>query len=235
MRKTSLRHALLMAAVFAGTAAIIASPALAQTPPGPPVCGGVASLMNYQLTADVPGSKGDNIVSIPGVSPINNNPSNATGNGFFDLCKRFGLTGTPSTVQQFNAQAGTVATYDCSQPAAPTFTPGQAVLIRPTLGNSGRIPGVECTRPYTAYVEGPGVLGDNLLPVPVTFAGSKLYNICQTYGLTTNASSVTHIFASTGTTETTNCDQPASTNSLVVGDGVLFRPGATTTATPLIF
>ncbi|MBI3447621.1 MAG: hypothetical protein HY049_01680 [Acidobacteria bacterium] len=238
MRKTSLRHALLMAAVFAGTAALVASPALAQTPPGPPACGGVASLMNLQLTADVPGPKGDNIVSIPAVSPVNNNPGSATTNGFFDLCRRFSLIGTTSTIQQFNAQAGTVATFDCSQAAAPTFTPGQAVLIRPTLSNAGRIPGVECTRPYIAYVEGPGVLGDNLLPVPVTYAGSKLFNICQTFGLTTAASSVARFHADTGTVDTVTCDQSAATAVLGVGEGVLFRPGVTTPgggATPLIF
>jgi len=225
-----------MAAVFAGTAALLASPVLAQTPPGPPVCGGVASLMNVSLTQEGPGPKGDNIVSIPAISPINNNPATFSNNGFHDLCRRFGLTGTTSTIIQFNAQTGIPATFICNQSiASSAFTPGQAVLIQPSANATGRIPGVECTRPYTAYVEAPGTLGDNLFPVPITYAGSKMFNICQTFGLSTAASSVIRFHADTGSLDTVTCDQSASVLTLGVGEGVLVRPGSTQTATPLIF
>jgi len=252
MKMTSLRQAILMAAVFAGTAALVATPVLAQTPPGPPVCGGVASLMNHQIFLEAPGAVGDNIVSIPAVSPINNNPTNPTANGFFDLCKRFAnpsggsLIGTTTQILQFNAQAGTIATFACDSAAAPGFTPGQAVLIRPSFtggtSTTGRIPGVECSRPYTAYIEGPGVLGDNLWPTPITLAGGGApltatsggaQDVCTQLGLN-NTSAVIRFHANSGILDSHICGTvPQFT--LGLGEGVLIRPGATATGTPVIF
>src|SRR6266850_7503897 len=111
MKMKSLRQAILLAAVLAGTAALAVSPALA----APPVCGGVASLMNHQIYKwqDVTHKIGDNIVSIPAIGPINATPSSPTANGFIDLCKRFGLTGTTTILRQFSAQTpGSVATFN---------------------------------------------------------------------------------------------------------------------------
>src|SRR5438093_10018737 len=97
MKTKSVRQAILLAAVLAGTAVLAMSPALAV----PPVCGGVASLMNHQIYKwqDVTHKIGDNIVSIPAISPINNSPNSPSANGFIDLCKRFGLTGTTTVLR----------------------------------------------------------------------------------------------------------------------------------------
>jgi hypothetical protein len=239
MKMKSLRQALLMAAVVAGTAAFLTSPALAQPAPGPPVCGGVASLMNHQIfIKNASGNKGENIVSIPSVSPINNNPTSATTNGFIDLCKRFGLNGTTSQVKQFQAQTGSVVAFDCSSTSAPTFTPGQAVLIEPTVSATGRIPGVECARPYTAYIQaGAFPRGYNLWPAPVTFAGGLLpsgaADVCTQLGLP-SGSIVTRIDANLGNPQ----DQPcpgAGAYSTKIGEGLLIRPTSTVTGTPTIF
>jgi hypothetical protein len=245
MKMKSLRQAFLLVAIFAGTAALVASPVLAQNPPGPPVCGGVASLMNHQLFVDAPGTFGDNIVSIPSISPVNNTPANPTSNGLIDLCRRFGLTGTLSAVLQFNASSGNICTYTCDQPATScAFTVGQAVLIRPTVGTTGRIPGVECARPYTSYVEGPAAIGDNLYPVPLTLAGGGTpltatsggaRDLCVQLGLPAG-STVKRFFADIGNIDTFTCGQAgAAAFPLALGEGVLIQPAGTTTGTPVIF
>lgn len=152
--KTSMRRTLMAIALVAGSAALLTSPALAQTPPGPPVCGSVASLMNLEIFPDAAGARGDNFVSVPAVSPVNNNPGSPSANGFQQLCQRFGLTGSSSALLQFNAQTGAIASFNCDQAVAPAWTVGQGVLIRPSGVASpitGRIPGVECARPYTSY------------------------------------------------------------------------------------
>src|SRR5262245_43332033 len=161
MDKLSLRRAFVAVALVAGASILANSPVFAQ-----PVCGGVASLMNKSLAQEGLGVLGDNIVSIPAVSPINNNPTNATANGFIDLCRRFGITRTASSIQQTNAGTGAVTTFTCNQASAPPFAVGQAVVIRPTIATSGRVPGVECAQSYTASVDGLGALGDNYFPVP---------------------------------------------------------------------
>lgn len=168
MKMMSFRRILGAVAVLAGTAALV-SPALAQAPPGPPVCGSVASLMNMSLAPDGPGVQGDNLLSIPSISPINANPTGAN-NGFKQLCTRFGLATAATSVLQFNAQGGSPVTYTCDQPSPPTWQTGQGVLMRPGAAASGKIPGVECSQPYRYYADGPSVFGDNIHAVPLTIA-----------------------------------------------------------------
>lgn len=228
MNKISLRRAFVAVAVLAGAAALVSTPVFAQ-----PVCGGVASLMNKSLAQEGLGVLGDNIVSIPAVSPINNNPGSPTANGFIDLCRRFGLTGTTSSIQQNNANLGATTTFTCDQSAAPPFAVGQAVIIRPTVAASGRIPGVECSQAYTAFIEGLGALGDNYFPVPVTFAGVNGEDLCTQMGLA-NGSIVIRNDAAAGAQPTHVCGTVPQF-SLQIGEGVLIRPTSTKTGSVLIF
>jgi hypothetical protein len=260
MKMKSLRQAILMAALFAGTAALVTSPVLAQTPPGPPVCGGVASLMNHQIFIDTDGSgpAGNNLVSIPSVSPINNNPTSVSNNGFVDLCRRFGLfvaaPAPTSSITQFNPSAGTTTTYLCSTSSgnpspAPTFVPGQAVMIQPIVNADGRIPGVECARPYTTYTDtdGTGPKGNNLWPTPITFAGGGApltttaggaRDICNQLVLPTGTTITQFKADAPAAIQVFTCGQagPAS-NTLRIGEAVMIQPPnlATSTGTPLIF
>jgi hypothetical protein len=245
MKMKSVRQAILLAAVLAGTAALAVGPALAA-----PVCGGVASLMNHQLYKwqDVTHKIGDNIVSIPAISPINNNPTSPTANGFIDLCKRFGLTGTTTVLRQFKADTpGSVATYNCNQAIAPPFTPGQAVLIEPTADVTGKIPGVECAQPYTFFIEVLNkVDGDNYYPTPLTLAGGGgpltgvsggARDLCNMMGYPAETN-ITQIFAQTGTVDSFLCGPAhpgAAAFTLQLGNGVLVQPPSTVTATPVLF
>jgi hypothetical protein len=179
------------------------------------------------------GALGDNYVSIPAVSPINNNPTNPATNGFQSLCSRFGLTGTTSLVTQVNANAGSVTDFTCNSAAAPPFQPGQGVIIKPTAGVTGRIPGVECSQPYTAFQEGLGALGDNYFPVPVTFAGNDPEDLCVQLVLPAG-SAVIRSDASAGAQPTHNCGQ-APQFTLKIGEAVLIRPNATVTGSVMIF
>lgn len=253
MKMKSLRQAFVMAVVFAGTAALMATPVLAQQQPpapGPPVCGGVASLMNHQIyrfagLGTFP--KGANIVSIPSVSPINNTPTNHANNGFHDLCRRFGLTGTTSQIQQFDPRnPAHIQSFTCDQPiSSDDFTIGQAVYILPSADATGRLPGVECARPYTTYVEGLGTVGDNLWPMPITVAGvgtpvagvGGLQDVCNMLGLP-GGTSVIRFDALGGNQRTHLCGavpQAADVSPSPIGEGLLIRPGSTTTGTPVIF
>lgn len=248
MKMMSRSRALVAVAVLAGTAAFFATPVLAQTPPGPPVCGSVASLMNLHIFLEGPGAIGDNIVSFPASSPVNNNPSSAN-NGFRQICNRFGLGTTTSSLLQFNAQAGTIATFTCDQPSPPTWTPGQAAIVRPVAVAtpiSGRVPGVECSRPYTAYGEGPGAQGDNLYPVPVTITSNSPQDLCTQLGLPTSSQVIQFV---AGTLDppsapaaqiNTHLCGGVATFSLRIGEGVLIRPtgtagAAVATGSPVIF
>ena len=233
MNMTSLRRAIIAVAVLA-TAAF---PVLAQTPPGPPVCGSVASLMNLQIYLDASGPLGDNIVSVPAVSPVNLNPNSAN-NGFKQLCDRFLLTGTTTNVIQMNAQAGTVTSFVCNQASPPTWTVGQAALVRPSASATGRIPGIECSRPYTSYGEGSGAAGDNMYPVPATIASSSPQDLCSNLSLPAG-SQVIQFLAGAGTVNTHLCGA-TPTWALRLGEGVLIRPtgapgAAVATGSPVIF
>lgn len=189
MNMNTLRRAIMGVALAGGAVALVVSPVFAAgpTPPGPPTCGSVASLMNLQIASDVTGIGGNNYISIPGVSPINNNPtSSGPDNGFKQLCAAFGLTTGATAVQQFNGQAGQVETYNCNQPVAPEWTPGQGAFLLSTEfagTRSGRIPGVECARPYSAFADGPGAAGDHIFPIPLTIAGSNLQDVCDQLNL----------------------------------------------------
>lgn len=228
--KTSLRKALIAVAVVA--VAGITSSLMAQTPPGPPNCGSVASLMKADLYPDAFGAKGDNILSIPSVGPVNADASQ----GFRRLCDRFGLgaagdAGATSTLIQFNAQSGSTITYQCSQAVAPTFTAGQAVLIRPTGTGAaagppitGNIPGVECSRRYVAYGEGSGATGDNLFPVPLSFISNQALDLCSQLGLAGTAAQVIQFDANLGNIGTQLCNAAVNTVVLKLGGGVLIRP-----------
>jgi hypothetical protein len=221
MNMSALRRSFIAAAVFAGTAALFSSPVLAQAPPGPPVCGSVASLMNLELFPEGLAALGDNIVSIPAVSPVT-----ASGvNGFRQLCIRFGLDGTSTTLTQFNAQTGQNIAALCSSPNPANFQQGQAVLIRPvgvTPPITGRIPGVECSQPYTSYGEGLAAVGDNQYSVPLTITSTSPEDLCDQLNLPAT-SAVIDFVAGPGTTNTHLCGT-TPTFSLRLGYGVLIRP-----------
>jgi hypothetical protein len=234
MKMSALRRTVFAVAAFAGMAALATSPALAQAPPGPPVCGSVASLMNLEIWGEGLAALGDNIVSIPAVSPINNNPSSAN-NGFRQICDRFGLGTGSSAALQFNGQTGQVVTYLCSQPAPPGWQPGQATLVRPTTipagaSTTGRIPGVECSQPYTSYGEGVGAVGDNMYSVPNTITSSSPEDLCNQLNLPPSSAVLDFVAGPTSNVRTHLCTQ-TPTFSLRLGNGVLIRPtGAPGTA-----
>jgi hypothetical protein len=226
MKMMSLRRVLSAVAVLAGTAALV-SPALAQAPPGPPVCGAVASLMNISLIQDGGGAVGDNLLSVPGISPINNNPSSAN-NGFKQMCTRFGLATAGSSILQFNAQSGTPVTFTCDQPSPPTWIVGQGVLIRPAAAATGKVPGVECAQPYRYFADGPAVQGDNVHPVPLTIAlipnNPQVY--CDMMGLRPQgvvAGDTILDFNPAGTINTHVCGTAPLFN-LTLGRALLVRP-----------
>lgn len=226
--KNSIRRALVAIALVAGTAALV-TPVLAQTPPGPPVCGNVAGLVNYELFLEGFAAKGDNFVSIPQQGPLtagnNTQPGSAANQTFKQLCTRFGLTGTTSSIQQFNADTGNITSYTCDQGAAPQFTEGQGVLIRPVgvAGQiTGRIPGVECSRDYTAYGEGFGALGDNIAWIPLTVTTNSPEVFCQQLSLPAG-SSVQQFIAGAGNINSHTCGA-AATYTLRVGEALLVRP-----------
>jgi hypothetical protein len=225
MKTVHIRRAI-MTMALAGGLAFLASPAFAQ-----PSCGSVASLMNAAIYQDGPGAVGDNLLSIPAVSPIN--VALGPNNGFKQLCNRFGLTGTTSLVIQFDAQAGNITTFQCDQAAAPPFTAGQAVLIRPTASGNGRIPGVECSQSYTTYIEGAGALGDNLFPVPLTATAADPQVLCGQLNLVNN-SQVIRFDAQAGNIQSHLCGQVPVFN-LVLGEAVLIRPLSTATGAAIIY
>jgi hypothetical protein len=247
MKMKSVRQAILLAAVLAGTAVFAVGPALAVPPP---VCGGVASLMNHQIYKwnDVNHHEGENIVSIPAISPVNNNPGDVTKNGFIDLCKRFGLTGTTTELRQFNAQAGSITTYNCNQAVASgAWTPGQAVLIQPTADATGKIPGVECANEYAYFVwiDSTKHNGDNYYPTPVTLAGGGTpltvtsggaRDLCTMLGLP-GGTLVRQIFpAPPARVDDFRCGQVGpATDPLQLGAGVLIQPTGGGSGTPIIF
>jgi hypothetical protein len=249
MKMSSVRRALIAAVVLAGTSALVTGLVPAQTPPGPPVCGSVASLMNLQIFLDTDGSgpKGNNIVSLPAVNPTRT---------FQDVCRRFGIpagSGSPNgtAVTQFNADTGGTVTVLCNQPVDQNLTDGQAVLVQPVAAGladpnniTGRIPGVECARPYTSYGDAGGAIGDNLFPTPVTIATSSPEDLCGMLNLPSdpngvNSASVIHFVAGPGSILTHRCGQ-TPTFGLRIGEGVLIRPPGTpgspvATGTPVIF
>lgn len=237
MKMMSLRRVLTAMAVLAGTAALI-SPALAQVAPGPPVCGSVASLMNMSVLQDGPGVQGDNLLSIPSISPINNNPASAN-NGFKQLCDRFGLATAGSSILQFNAQSGAPVTFTCDQPSPPAWTPGQAALMRPAAPATGKIPGVECSRPYRYYADGPGVLGDNLHAVPLTIAliPNSPQAYCDMMGLRPVAGAIAGDtildFVPSGAINTHVCGT-APLFTLTLGRALLVRPSTQGICTSLV-
>jgi len=234
----SMRRALV--AIVACSAALV-SPVLAQTPPGPPVCGSVASLMNIELFLEATGAKGDNFISIPAVGPLNENPTSGASNGFKQICNRFGLAGSTSAIMQFNAQGGTVTTFTCDQVSAPSWTVGQGALVRPAgvaTPITGRIPGIECARPYTSYGEGSGATGDNIYPVPLTITTASPEVLCGQL-LLPSGSQVIQFLAGPGNINIHLCGSTA-TFSLNLGAAVLIRPtgaagSAVATGTPVIY
>lgn len=236
----SLRRAFIAIAVLA-MAAVLASPALAQARTAVPRPVSVASLMNLELYLEAFGAKGDNIISIPGVGPMNENASNSAGNGFKQICRRFGIDGSPSAILQFNAQTGTITTYTCDQISAPVWTPGEAAMVRPSgvaAPITGRIPGVESAWEYNAYGEGAGALGDNLYPVPLTLATSSPEGLCGMLNLPAG-SQILQLLAGPGNINTHLCGA-APTFSLRLGEGVLIRPTGTpgakvATGTPTLY
>jgi hypothetical protein len=232
MKMTSLRQAFLLAAILAGTAALTTSPVLAQPAPGNPVCGSVASLMNHQIFIKGAGNKGNNFVSIPAVSPINNNNS-PTVNGFIQICKRFGLSipGPGGFVIQFNGQNGNVVTFDCSSSSAPPFTIGQGVLVQPNASSTGKLPGVECARPYTTYIT-----RNQVWPTPITVAAANGGDICTMMGLPVGTI-VTRIDANSGNPQDVSCAALQTPGyGLKIGEGLLIHNApSTTTGTPVIF
>jgi len=215
------------------------------------VCGGVASLMAKQAFADTDlgGPLGNNYTSIPGSSPINNNPTSSSSNGFKQLCNRFGINGV-GDVLQYNAQAGTIVTFSCSAGgAAPPWQQGQGAWIRPFSGGpyTGRIPGAECAQTYTTYIDtdGSGPLGDNIWPTPVTFAGDDPEDVCDQLQLTGYNVPVTNPDTARTAVIQFKADSPAAVRThfcgtspqfnLVVGEALLIRPLVTSTGTPVLF
>lgn len=225
MRTVLIRRAVMMMALIGGVA-LVSSPVFAQ-----PSCGSVASLMNKAITVDGPGAAGDNLISIPAVSPINQ--ASGPNNGFIQICRRFGLLGTTSLVIQFDANLGNISTFQCDQAAAPPWTSGQAALVRPSVSGNGRIPGVECSQSYTSYVDGAGALGDNLFPVPLTATASDPEQLCNQLNLPAG-SQVNRFDAAAGNIAAHNCGSVAVFN-LTLGEAVLIRPTATATGAPLIY
>ncbi len=232
MKSFSLRRALMMVALVGGVALVAGSAfAAGPPPPGPPVCGSVASLMNHPIYVEGLGAKGDNIVSIPGVSPLHDSPSDPLNNGFMQLCKRCGIDGTGSLIMQFDPALGNIVAHACNAAAAPPWQQGQAVLIRPTADSTCIIPGVECSQPYDVYVNGPGALGDNLFPVPLTIWGPAAPNpqdVCDQLNLQAPSDQVIRFDAGPGNIATHDCGSTPVWN-LVLGEGVLIQPTGTRT------
>ncbi len=187
------------------------------------------------LYLDGPGALGDNFVGIPALSPVNDFPNDGQKNGFKQLCDIFGLTGSQTTMLQFDAQNGTITTHNCDQPLAPPFRPCQGVLIRP-LGVTppivGTIPvgdgaggkGIEGSWLYPVYADGPGVPGDNLFGIPLTIASTSPQVLCQELNLPANTS-VIRFDAGAGLIHTHVCGSLPTFN-LVPGEAVLIQaPG----------
>jgi hypothetical protein len=252
---SALRRTVFAVAAFAGMAALATSPALAQAPPGPPVCGSVASLMNLEIWGEGFGALGDNFISIPAISPVNNQPPPS--GGFSNLCTRFGIPSGGASLIQFQANTGGLGTqtFICGQAPSAVYSAGQAVLIRPTVGpggalppgssSTGRIPGVECSQPYTSYGEGLGAIGDNLYPVPLTIVltpvggGGSPEDLCLQLNLPAGSSVQDFVAGPTSNIRTHLCTQ-TPTFGLRIGQGVLIRPtgtpgAAVATGQPIIF
>jgi hypothetical protein len=227
----------MMMVALVGGVALVASPAFAAgpPPPGPPACGNVAGLMHIKIYAEGLGAIGDNYVSIPAVSPLNNNPTNPNNNGFQQLCTRCGMAGTSSAILQVDPDLGQITTFQCSSAAAPPWQQGQAVMIRPDADHDCYIPGVECAQPYTSY--GPdvaGAKGDNYWPMPLSFVGVTPDVVCTDLGLNTG-DEVRRVAAQAGNIFSFLCGQVPTWN-LVMGEGVVIKANtATVTGTPVIY
>jgi hypothetical protein len=196
MMRIPIRRALVMMAVAAGFVALVAQPAFAAKPAGPPVCAGMQSMVNHSLADFTGGSVGRNFVSLQRVGPHNNSPKKQTNNGFHALCKAMGMsppTGNPATMpdvdgdavadnaelKQFDAKSGSVNSYLCYQVVASSaFLQSEGVEIQPDLSNSAsvgmKVKGQVCSQEYAAYKTGGGK-GIQLYPIPIaTTCGDRV-------------------------------------------------------------
>jgi hypothetical protein len=255
MISTTQRRYFTGIAVVAAVALISAPAALAVDPPAPaaaPVCGAVVGVMNHTLADFVSGAKGKNYVSIPRVSDINVTPENQSNNGFHQICDRLGLSAPPSglpadlpsidgdlvpdnaVLLQYNALAGTVATYQCNQViSSDQWDEGAAVEIRPALSIGTSVPliveGVECSQKYAIYRFGLGK-GNNLFPIPLTTTCAERGCICTQLNLATGTQ-VQTIDAATGNPEDFNCGQVDTfPRGFPIGEAARIRSTAGTTA-----
>jgi hypothetical protein len=226
-----------MMVALVGGVALVASPAFAAgpTPPGDPVCGSVASLMNIPIYAEGLGAIGDNYVSIPAVSPLNDSPASPSANGFQQLCDRCGMDGTSSTIIQVDPDLGQITTFTCTSSAAPPWQQGSGVLIRPDADHTCYIPGVECAQAYTNY--GPdvaGAKGDNYWPMPLTFVGLQPDIVCTALNLE-DGDEVRRVDADLGNIFSFLCGQTPTWN-MVLGEALVIKANSfTVTGTPTIY
>jgi hypothetical protein len=112
-------------------------------------------------------------------------------------------------------------------------------MVKPATAATGKIPGVECARPYTYYADSSGPLGDNLHPVPLSIAliPNSPQAYCSMMGLRDTAGAIPgdtilDFVPATGP-QTHVCGQAALFN-LTIGRALMVRPATQGICTSLV-
>ena len=178
------------------------------------VASNMAFKLNKQIYALDAGGKGRNFVAFP-----DRGPHSGPG-GFTNICNELNLS-VNGTITQFNAQVGTVNTYQCGQLETFTFMDGVGALVQDTTATSGIIVGSDIPgNSFTFYDHGTPPLGYNYFPVEYHTTAVTPEDICTQCGLTSGASTVTRFDAQQGLVLTHQCGQLPLWN-LVLGEAVL--------------